>query len=154
VGGDTANVYFAEGMADELSSALNKVSGLQVVGRSSAAAFAGKGMSAQAIGKALQVGAVLEGTVRRAGDRLRVSTQLTDATTGLLLWSETYERPAKDVFAVQEDIAWAIVGALRVTLTNGATGAAAGAGRAAARPPALAWSAIAPFVHRTLDRPR
>ncbi|WP_373068652.1 protein kinase domain-containing protein [Gemmatimonas sp.] len=124
VGGDTANVYFAEGMADELSSALSKVSELQVVGRSSAAAFAGKRMSAQAIGEALQVGAVLEGTVRRAGDRLRVSTQLTDARTGLLLWSETYERAATDIFAVQDDIARAIAGALRVTLTNGATDAA------------------------------
>jgi serine/threonine-protein kinase len=121
VGGDTANVYFAEGMADELSRALSKVSELQVVGRSSAAAFAGKGMSAQAIGEALKVGAVLEGTVRRAGDRLRVSTQLTDATTGLLLWSETYERAVTDVFAVQDDIARAIVVALRVTLTGGAT---------------------------------
>jgi len=70
------------------------------------------------------VGAVLEGTVRRAGDRLRVSTQLTDATTGLLLWSETYERASTDIFAVQDDIARAIAGALRVTLTNGATGAA------------------------------
>jgi len=81
-------------------------------------------MSAQAIGEALKVGAVLEGTVRRAGDRLRVSTQLTDATTGLLLWSETYERAAKDVFAVQDDIARAIVGALRVTLAGGASGTA------------------------------
>ena len=125
VGGDTANAYFAEGMADELSNALTKVPGLQLAGRSSAAAFRGKNMSAQDIGKALSVGAVLEGTVRRAGEKLRVSTQLTNAGSGLMMWSETFERDANDVFAVQDDIAKAIVSALRVTLAGGASSAPA-----------------------------
>ena len=120
VGGDTANAYFAEGMADELSNALAKVPGLQLAGRSSAAAFRGKSASPQEIGTALKVGAVLEGTVRRAGDKLRVSTQLTNASTGLVLWSETFDRDAKDVFTVQDDITTAIVSALRVTLAGGA----------------------------------
>ncbi len=120
VGGDTANAYFAEGMADELSNALGKVPGLQLAGRSSAAAFRGKQKSAQEIGAALNVGGVLEGTVRRAGGKVRVSTQLTNARTGLVLWSDRFERDAQDVFAVQDDIAQAIVRALQVTLAGGA----------------------------------
>ena len=119
VGGDTANAYFAEGMADELSNALTKVPGLQLAGRSSAAAFRGKNASPQEIGTALKVGAVLEGTVRRAGGKLRVSTQLTNTGSGLVMWSETFDRDAKDVFAVQDDITKSIVGALRVTLAVG-----------------------------------
>jgi len=119
VGGDTANAYFAEGMADELSNALGKVPGLQLAGRSSAAAFLGKQKSAQEIGAALNVGGVLEGTVRRAGGKVRVFTQLTNARTGLVLWNDSFERSAQDVFAVQDDIAQAIVAALRVTLVGG-----------------------------------
>ena len=121
VGGDTANAYFAEGMADEVSTALSKVAGLKVAGRSSALTFKGKRMAAQEVGNALRVGAVLEGTVRRAGGRLRVSTQLTNARDGLVMWSETYERELKDVFAVQDDISKAIVSALRVTLAGDAS---------------------------------
>ncbi len=127
VGGDTANAYFAEGMADELSNALGKVPGLQLAGRSSAAAFRGKQKSAQEIGAALNVGGVLEGTVRRAGGKVRVSTQLTNARTGLVLWNDSFERDAKDVFAVQDDIAQAIVRALQVTLAGGAAPAATAA---------------------------
>ena len=127
VGGDTANAYFAEGMADELSNALAKLPDLQLVGRSSAAAYRGKQMSAQAIGTALNVGGVLEGTVRRAGGKIRVSTQLTNARTGLVLWSDSFERGAQDVFAVQDDIATAIVRALQVTLAGGAAPAATAA---------------------------
>ena len=120
VGGDTANAYFAEGMADELSNALGKVPGLQLAGRSSAAAFRGKQKSAQEIGAALNVGGVLEGTVRRAGGKVRVSTQLTNARTGLVLCNDSFERGAQDVFAVQDDIAQAIVRALQVTLAGAA----------------------------------
>ncbi|WP_309669928.1 protein kinase [Gemmatimonas sp.] len=127
VGGDTANAYFAEGMADELSNALGKVPGLQLAGRSSAAAFRGKQKSAQEIGAALNVGGVLEGTVRRAGGKVRVSTQLTNARTGLVLWNDSFERDARDVFAVQDDIAQAIVRALEVTLAGGAAPAATAA---------------------------
>ncbi len=123
VGGDTANAYFAEGMADELSNALGKVPGLQLAGRSSAAAFRGKQKSAQEIGAALNVGGVLVGSVRRAGGKIRVSSQLTNARTGLVLWSDSFERGAQDVFAVQDDIAKAIVRALQVTLAGGASSA-------------------------------
>jgi len=129
-GGDTANAYFAEGMADEVSTALTKLSGLQIAGRISALTFKGKHATAQEVGKALGVGAVLDGTVRRAGDKLRVSTQLTNATDGLVMWSETYERDVKDVFAVQDDISKAIVSALRITLGSGGNVATAARGTA------------------------
>ena len=117
VGGDTANDYFSDGMTDELANALGKLRGLRVASRTSAYAFKGKtGVSVRDIGKALQVQAVLEGTVRRAGDRLRVSAQLTNVNDGLALWSDTYEREAKDVFQVQDDIARQIAGALQLKL--------------------------------------
>jgi serine/threonine-protein kinase len=120
VGGDTANAYFAEGIADELSTALSRLPGLRIAGRASAARVKQRGASAQEIGSALNVGAVLDGTVRRAGDRMRVSAELTSATTGDVLWKESYEREVKDVFAVQDDIARAIVGALQMRLAGGA----------------------------------
>ncbi|PYP79812.1 MAG: hypothetical protein DMD35_06765 [Gemmatimonadetes bacterium] len=121
VGGDTANVYFGEGIADELTTALARLPELHLAGRSSAARFKQQGATAQEIGSALGVGAVLDGTVRRAGDRIRVSAELTSTTDGHVLWSESYERELKDVFAVQDDITRSIVGALQVTLAGGAS---------------------------------
>jgi len=128
VGGDTANAYFAEGMADELATALAKVPGLQLAGRNSANAARSQGRSPQEIGKALGVEAVLQGTVRRAGDRMRVSVELTNAESGLVMWTESYEREVRDVFAVQDEIAREIVSALRVTL-GGAGSVSPAAGR-------------------------
>jgi TolB-like protein/Tfp pilus assembly protein PilF/tRNA A-37 threonylcarbamoyl transferase component Bud32 len=121
VGGDTANAYFAEGIADELTTALARLPGLHLAGRSSAARFKQQGASAQEIGKALSVGAVLDGTVRRAGERIRVSAELTSTTDGHLIWNESYERELKDVFVVQDDITRSIVDALQVTLAGGAS---------------------------------
>jgi serine/threonine protein kinase len=89
VGGDTANAYFAEGMADELTTELSKVPGLTLASRSAAFRFRGQNVDVRAVGKELGVGAVLEGTVRRAGDRLRLSAQLSNATTGKLLWTDS-----------------------------------------------------------------
>lgn len=126
VGGDTANAYFADGMTDELSFALAKVPALRVAARSSSFTFKGKRVDVREVARSLNVGAVLEGTVRRAGDRLRVSAQLTRAGDRLVLWSESYEREARDVFAVQDDITRAIVGALRVKL-EGTRASTAGA---------------------------
>ncbi len=124
VGNDTANAYFAEGIAEEVTNALAQVPGLRIAGRRSAIRFSGTGVSAEEVGAALDVGAVLEGTVSRAGGRIRVSAQLTSASDGLVLWSQSYARELKDVFAVQEEIAHAIAGALRVTYAG-----AGGAGR-------------------------
>ena len=122
VGGDTANDYFSDGMTDELANALGKLPGLRVASRTSTYAFKGKtGTNVGDIGQALHVQAVLEGTVRRAGDRLRVSAQLTNVSDGLALWSDTYERQAKDVFQVQDDIARSISDALKLKLGDQAS---------------------------------
>ena len=110
------NEYFADGMTDELINALAKVRGLHVVSRTSCFAFKGRPEDAREIGRRLQVRTVLEGSVRRAGPRLRVSTQLIDVADGFLLWSESFDREAEDVFAIQDEIARAIGGALRVRL--------------------------------------
>ena len=128
VGGDTANAYFAEGIADELTTALARLPGLRLAGRSSAARYKERGASAQEIGAALKVGAVLDGTVRRAGDRIRVSAELTSADDGHLIWKESYERELKDVFAVQDDITRAIVGTLQVQLGGRGASIASSAG--------------------------
>jgi len=119
MGNDTANAYFAEGIAEEVANALAQIPGLRIAGRRSAMRFSGKGATAEDVGAALDVGAVLEGTVRRAGNRIRVSAQLTSAGDGLVLWSQSYDRELKDVFAVQDEIAHAIADALQVTYAGG-----------------------------------
>jgi len=116
VGGSDSDRYFSDGITDELTSALGKIPGLRVASRTSVFALRGKGMDAQQIAKTLKVSSLLEGTIRRSGDRLRVTAQLTNATDGLALWSDVYERQMKDVFAVQDDISSSIANALRVAL--------------------------------------
>src|SRR5215218_8099449 len=116
VGGSDSDRYFSEGITDELTSALGKIPGLRVASRTSVFALRGKGMDAQQIAKTLKVSSILEGTIRRSGDRLRVTAQLTNANDGLALWSDVYERQMKDVFAVQDDISSSIANALRVAL--------------------------------------
>ncbi len=128
VGGDTANAYFAAGIADELGSALTRIPGLRLAGHASAARVKERGDAAVDIGKALNVGAVLDGSVRRAGNRIRVTAELTSTTDGRVIWNETYERPLEDVFAVQDEITRAIVGALQVRLANGAADPGKGRG--------------------------
>ena len=120
--------YFSDGMTDELASALMKVAGLRVAARSSAFTFKGRNTDAREVGAKLHVGTVLDGTVRRAGSTLRVTAQLVNASDGLVLWSDRYEREAKDVFKVQDDIAGAIATALRLRL-----GANASASKQASR---------------------
>jgi len=120
VGGDTANAYFAAGIADELSSALTRIPGLRLAGRASAARVKERGDGAGEIGAALSVGAVLDGSVRRAGNRIRVTAELTSTADGRVMWNDTYERGLEDVFAVQDEITRAIVEALQVRLASGA----------------------------------
>ncbi|MGH9366011.1 MAG: protein kinase domain-containing protein, partial [Thermoanaerobaculia bacterium] len=120
--GTADDEYFSDGITDELASALMKVPGLRVAARSSAFTFKGKAADAREVGAKLSVATVLEGTVRRSGSKLRVTVQLVNAADGLALWSERYEREAKDVFAVQDDITGAIVGALRLALGSGPPG--------------------------------
>ncbi|MEP6994703.1 MAG: protein kinase [Acidobacteriota bacterium] len=119
--GSPDDEYFSDGMTDELASGLMKVTGLRVAARSSAFTFKGKAADAREVGTKLNVGTVLEGTVRRSGSKLRVTVQLVNAPDGLVVWSERYERDAKDVFAVQDDITGSIVAALRLKLGSSAT---------------------------------
>jgi len=122
VGGSDSDRYFSEGITDELTSTLGKVPGLRVASRTSVFALKGKGMDAREIAKTLKVSTLLEGTIRRSGERLRVTAQLTNATDGFALWSDTYERQMKDVFQVQDDIAGSIAGALRMALAPAPNG--------------------------------
>jgi len=115
--GDKANDYFGEGLAEEMTNALGKA-GLRVIGRGTARTLVDRGLDAQAIGRQLGVGSVLQGTVQRASDRLRITVSLISASDGSLAWSEKYDRDIKDVFAVQDEIARSVAGQLRVTLAG------------------------------------
>jgi TolB-like protein/Tfp pilus assembly protein PilF/tRNA A-37 threonylcarbamoyl transferase component Bud32 len=118
VGGSQQDEYFSDGMSDELANVLSRIPGLRVASRTSAYSFKGrKDVNVGEIGRALNVQAVLEGTVRRAGGKLRVTGQLTSVHDGLALWSDSYERDASDVFAVQDDIARSIAKALEIRLS-------------------------------------
>lgn len=122
IGGDSANDFFSDGMTDELIGALARVPRLRVVSRTSAFAFRGKDVALAEIGAQLRVGFVLSGSVRRAGDRLRLSAHLSRVADDSLLWSETYERKVADVFEVQDDLSRHITGTVREALgTSGAT---------------------------------
>ena len=118
--GDTAYEYFSDGMTEELIDALVQVPGLQVPARTSAFVFKGKTGDIRDIGRRLNVASVVEGSVRRSGNRLRVAAQLIKVADGYHLWSATYERELRDVFAVQDEITRAIVQALRVKLAAAA----------------------------------
>ena len=109
------NEYLSDGITDELIDALAKVNGLQVASRTSVFALKGKAQDVRAIGALLGAAWVLEGTVRRAGQRLRITAQLTGTADGRLLWSQRFDRTFEDVFAIQEEIARTIVETLRAT---------------------------------------
>ena len=115
---DREDQYFADGLADEIITSLSRLPGLRVIARTSSFAYRDKEKDVREIGRRLNVGAVLEGSVRRSGSRIRVTAQLVDTAEGCHLWSERFERQLMDVFAVQDEIAGAIVDALRVTLAH------------------------------------
>jgi serine/threonine-protein kinase len=115
---DPDNEYFSDGITDELINALAKVDRLQVASRTSAFALKGSGRDVREIGAMLNVAVVLEGTVRKAGDRLRITAQLINVADGRHLWSERYDRELRDVFQVQDEIARTIVSTLRRTLVG------------------------------------
>ncbi|HEY8312452.1 MAG TPA: protein kinase, partial [Gemmatimonadaceae bacterium] len=127
-GGDTANTYLAEGIADEVNNTLSQIPGLRIAGRSSAARFARTGGTPQEAGAALKVASVLDGTVRREGDQIRITAELSNASDGTVTWHESYTRTANDIFAVQDEIARAIAGQLQVTLGNAGTASLAASG--------------------------
>ncbi len=111
--------YFGEGIAEELINALTHLHGLRVVARTSAFALKGMKLDIREIGRKLDVRTVLEGSVRKAGSRLRVTAQLIDVEDGFHLWSERYDREMADIFAIQDEITAAIVDSLKVTLRVG-----------------------------------
>ena len=113
---DPENEYFSDGMTEEIINALSKVPGMQVASRTSSFAFKGKEADVRQIGEKLGVASVLEGSVRKVGNRIRITAQLVSVENGYQLWSETYDRQLEDVFAVQDEISRAIVEALKVRL--------------------------------------
>ncbi|MEZ5463602.1 hypothetical protein [Dokdonella sp.] len=117
---DKDNEFFSDGISEELLNVLVRVDGLQVASRTSSFAYKGKEMSSQAIARELKVGHLLEGSVRKSGDRLRITAQLIDAVNDRHLWSETYDRDLTDIFAIQSEIATAIATALSTELGDGA----------------------------------
>ena len=110
--------YFCEGIAEEIVNALCCIRGLRIASRTSASQYKGRSADVREIAGALGVGAVLEGSVRKAGDRVRITAQLVDSTDGYHLWSESFDRRLEDVFAVQSEIAQNLATALRLSLTK------------------------------------
>jgi len=108
--------YFCEGVAEEITNALTKIRGLHVAARTSAFAFKNSSENLQEIGRKLHVETLLEGSVRRSGNKLRVSVQMTDVATGYHLWSERYDRDTDDVFAIQDEISESVAKALEIIL--------------------------------------
>ena len=113
---DPEQEYFSDGITEELLNALSRVKALKVAARTSAFSFKGKNVDLRDVGRKLNVATVLEGSVRKAGERLRITAQLIDVETGYHLWSETYDRELTDIFAIQDDITTRIVTALQVHL--------------------------------------
>ena len=114
--GDPSNDYFSDGLSEELIAVLAKIPDLKIIGRSSSFLFKGKSDGSRAIGEKLGVTNLLEGSVRKQGDRVRIVAELINAADGRTLWSETYDRELKDVFAVQSEIATAVTEQLKIKL--------------------------------------
>jgi adenylate cyclase len=116
---DPGQEYFSDGLTEQIINGLCKVSNLFVIARNSSFAYKGKSVNVQQVGKELGVRYILEGSVQKAGDRVRITAQLIDASTGYHLWSENYDRDLSDVFALQDEITMKIMSALQIKLTWG-----------------------------------
>jgi len=114
--GDASQQYFSDGISEDLITALSQFSGLKVIGRTSAFQFRDSKEDSRSIGAKLQVAHLLEGSVRRSGDVVRVSAELISTEDGSAQWPERYDRPYKDLFALQDEITRAVAGALRTKL--------------------------------------
>ena len=121
---DAENAFFADGISEELLNVLVRVEDIAVASRTSSFAYKGREIGAATIARELKVNHILEGSVRKSGNRVRITAQLIDAVNDRHLWSETYDRELTDIFAIQDEIANAIVAALRGTLGSGAAGRA------------------------------
>jgi adenylate cyclase len=116
---DRGQEYFSDGLTEEIISGLSRVPKLFVIARNSTFTYKGKPVKVQQVSEELGVRYVLEGSLRKAGDRVRITAQLVDATTGGHVWSERYDRDLKDIFAIQDDITMKIITAMEVKLTEG-----------------------------------
>jgi adenylate cyclase len=114
--GDAEQEYFSDGISEDIITDLNKVSALEVVARNTAFGFKGKQVDIPLIARQLKVSHILEGSVRKAGQRVRISAQLIDSSTGNHVWAERYDRDLNDIFALQDEISQAIVAALKLKL--------------------------------------
>ena len=120
--GDPEQEYFSDGITEDIITDLSKVSGLFVIARNSSFVYKGRAVDVEHVGQALGVRYVLEGSVRRANDRVRINAQLLDATTGGHVWADRYDGEMQDIFALQDQVTQQIVAALQVTLTEGERG--------------------------------
>ena len=117
--GEAEQEFFAHGIAEDIITALSKISGLFVIARNSSFAYQGKAINVRDVSEALGANSILEGSVRKAGNRVRITAQLADGESGGHLWAERYDRDLEDIFAVQDDVTQQIVAALEVTLKAG-----------------------------------
>ena len=115
--GDQEQEYFSDGITEDIITDLSKVAGLLVIARNSSFAYKGRSVDIRTVGRELGVRSVLEGSIRRAGNRVRITAQLIDAADGGHLWAERYDRDLTDIFAVQDEVTLQIVNALKVTLS-------------------------------------
>jgi adenylate cyclase len=115
--GDPEQEYFSDGISEDIITDLSKISGLTVIARNSSFTYKGRAVDVRQVSRDLGVGSVLEGSIRRAGNRVRITAQLVDATNGAHLWADRYDRDLTDIFEVQDDVTRRIVGALKVTLS-------------------------------------
>src|SRR6516165_9892554 len=119
ISGDSEQEYFSDGVSEDIITDLSKIAGLTVIARNSSFTYKGRSVDVRTIGRDLGVRSVLEGSIRRAGNRVRITAQLNDAATGAHLWADRYDRDLTDIFEVQDEVVERIVGALAVTLTQG-----------------------------------
>jgi adenylate cyclase len=115
--GDPEQEYFSDGISEDIITDLSKIAGLTVIARNSSFTYKGRSIDIRAVGRELGVQSVLEGSIRRAGNRVRITAQLIDATNGAHLWADRYDRDLTDIFEVQDDVTRRIVDALKITLS-------------------------------------
>src|SRR4029453_10879452 len=118
IGNDPGNEALADGIAETLLTMLAQIHELRVIGRTSSFSFKGEDVDLRTIGTSLGAGAILEGSVQRSGERLRITAQLNSAVDGVHLWAESFDRTTADVFAIQDEIARRVAEALKITLAG------------------------------------
>src|SRR3989440_11653928 len=133
--GDRSDEYFSDGLSEELIAALAQIKDLKVIGRSSSFRFKDRKEETKTIGEKLGVATLLEGTVRKQGERVRIVAELINAADGIELWTRTFDRELKDIFAVQQEIAAAVASSLKTTLLGSEQASSAKSGNQEHRGP-------------------